>query len=62
MSNAQKSTFTDSALSDKVKEFLTRFKDATGEYKYVDAIDQMMPKNAKFIIVDYNDSGFRTRN
>ena len=55
MSNAQASTFTDSALSDKVKEFLTRFKDRQGNYKYVDAIDEMMPKNAKFIIVDYND-------
>ena len=55
MSSAQASTFTDSALSDKVKDFLTRFKDGGGEYKYVDAIDQMMPKNAKYIIVDYND-------
>ena len=52
---AQTSTFTDSALSDKVKEFLTRFKDRNGNYKYVDAIDEMMPKNAKYIIVDYND-------
>ena len=55
MSTAQASTFTDSALSDKVKEFLTRFKDRDGNYKYVDAIDEMMPKNAKYIIVDYND-------
>ena len=55
MSTAQASTFTDSALSDKVKEFLTRFKDRNGNYKYVDAIDEMMPKNAKYIIVDYND-------
>jgi replicative DNA helicase Mcm len=55
MSMAQASTFTDSALSDKVKEFLTRFKDRNGNYKYVDAIDEMMPKNAKYIIVDYND-------
>ncbi len=55
MSMAQASTFTDSALSDKVKEFLTRFKDRNGIYKYVDAIDEMMPKNAKYIIVDYND-------
>ena len=55
MSNTQTSTFTDSALSDKVKEFLTRFKDRDGAYKYVDAIDEMMPKNAKYIIVDYND-------
>ncbi len=52
---AQASIFTDSALSDKVKEFLTRFKDRAGNYKYVDAIDEMMPKNTKYIIVDYND-------
>ncbi len=52
---AQASTFTDSALSDKVKEFLTRFKDRGGNYKYVDAIDEMMAKNAKYIIVNYND-------
>lgn len=52
---AQTSTFTDSGLSDKVKEFLTRFKDRDGNYKYVDAIDEMMPKNVKYIIVDYND-------
>ncbi|MBT5842255.1 MAG: minichromosome maintenance protein MCM, partial [Thaumarchaeota archaeon] len=55
MSKTQTSTFTDSALSDKVKEFLTRFKDSHGIYKYVEAIDEMMPKNAKYIIVDYND-------
>ena len=55
MSKVQTSTFTDSALSDKVKDFLLRFKDGDGEYKYVEAIDQMMPKDAKFIIVDYND-------
>ena len=55
MSNAQTSTFTDSALSDRVKEFLTRFKNKSGNYIYVEAIDEMMPKNAKYIIVDYND-------
>jgi replicative DNA helicase Mcm (EC 3.6.1.-) len=55
MSNTQTSTFTDSALSDKVKQFLTRFKDKQGNYTYVDAIDAMMPKNAKYIVVDYND-------
>lgn len=55
MSSAQTSTFTDSGLSDKVKEFLTRFKDKDGNYTYVEAIDEMMPKNAKYIIVDYND-------
>jgi replicative DNA helicase Mcm len=55
MSKVQTSTFTESALSDKVKGFLTRFKDKNGNYKYVEQIDEMMPKNAKFIIVDYND-------
>jgi replicative DNA helicase Mcm len=55
MNKVQTSTFTESALSDKVKEFLTRFKDKNGNYKYVEQIDEMMPKNAKFIIVDYND-------
>ncbi len=54
MSRVQ-STYTESALSDKVKEFLTRFKDKYGNYKYVEAIDEMMPKDAKFILVDYND-------
>jgi len=54
MSRVQ-STYTESALSDKVKEFLTRFKDKSGSYKYVEAIDEMMPKDAKFILVDYND-------
>ena len=54
MSKVQ-STYTESALSDKVKEFLTRFKDKSGNYKYVEAIDEMMPKGTKFILVDYND-------
>lgn len=47
--------FTDSALSDRVKLFLTRFKAPDGSYKYVQAVDEMMPKNSKFITVDYND-------
>jgi len=55
MSRVQASTFTESALSDKVKDFLIRFKDKSGSYKYVEQIDEMMPKSAKFIIVDYND-------
>ena len=55
MSKVQTSTFTESALSDKVKDFLTRFKDKFGSYKYVEQIDEMMPKGAKFILVDYND-------
>ena len=58
MSKTQTSTFTDSALSDRVKEFLTRFKNKSGNYIYVEAIDEMMPKNAKYIVVDYNDLVF----
>ena len=54
MSNVQ-NAYTESALSDKVKDFLTRFKDKSGNYRYVEAIDEMMPKDTKFILVDYND-------
>ena len=46
---------TESALSDKVKEFLTQFKDPTGSFSYVEQIDQMWGKHAKHIIVNYND-------
>jgi len=46
---------TESALADKVKEFLTQFKDPTGSFSYVEQIDQMMPKSAKYIVVDFND-------
>jgi replicative DNA helicase Mcm len=55
MSEVQASTFTESALSDKVKDFLNRFKDKFGNYKYLQQIDEMMPRNSKYIIVDYND-------
>jgi replicative DNA helicase Mcm len=55
MSKVQTTTFTESALSDRVKDFLTRFKDKFGNYKYVEQIDEMMPKNSKYIFVDYND-------
>ncbi len=47
--------YSKSALSDLVKEFLTRFKDKSGDYSYIDQIDQMMPKKAKFVTIDYND-------
>jgi len=55
MSSIQTKAFTESGLSDTVKQFLSRFKDSDGNYKYLDQIDQMMPKNSKFIVVDYND-------
>ena len=44
---------TPSALSDRVKEFLTQFKDPTGSFSYVEQIDQMMHKHAKYIVVNY---------
>ena len=55
MTKVQASTYTESALSDKAKDFLIRFKDKFGNYKYVEQIDEMMPKNSKYILVDYND-------
>ncbi|MCY4491981.1 MAG: minichromosome maintenance protein MCM [Thaumarchaeota archaeon] len=55
MSEMQADTFTDSALSDRVKIFISKFKLSDGSYKYVQAVDEMMPKNSKFIVVDYND-------
>jgi len=45
-------SLTKSALSDKVKEFLTQFKDVTGSFSYVEQIDQMMSKHSKYIVVD----------
>ena len=51
----EESLSTTSAHSDKVKEFLTQFKDATGSFSYVEQIDQMMSKHSKYIVVDYND-------
>lgn len=46
---------TKSALSDEVKEFLKQYKDKHGAFKYVEQIDEMMPKNARYIVIDYND-------
>ncbi len=55
MSRVETTTFSPSAISDKVKEFLNQQKDNDGAYKYVEQIDEMMPKGAKFIVIDYND-------
>lgn len=55
MSEMETDTYTDSALSDRVRTFLSRFKSPDGSFKYVQAVDEMMPKNSKFIVVDYND-------
>jgi len=48
-------TVTPSALSEQVKEFLKQFKDLEGSYTYVEQIDLMRSKNAKYIVIDYND-------
>ena len=44
MSRTETTTFSPSAISDKVKEFLVQFKDNDGSFKYVEQIDEMMPK------------------
>lgn len=46
---------TDSALSDLAKMFLSRQKDKEGRYRYVEQIDEMMPKGSTYIAIDYND-------
>ena len=46
---------TKSALADKVREFLTQFKDPVGSFSYVEQIDQMPVKQVTYIVVDYND-------
>ena len=51
----EESLSTLSALSDRIKEFLTQFKDTIGSFSYVEQIDQMMSKHSKYIVVDYND-------
>ncbi len=48
-------SYTSSALADKVVSFLSGFRDANDDHKYVTMIDQMMAKNVPYIVVDYND-------
>ena len=55
MSKVETKQYTESALADMVKNFLVQFKDKSGAFSYVEQIDQMLPKNSKFIIIDYND-------
>jgi len=47
-------TYTDSALSDMIKEFLQSFKQDK-KHAYVKAIDSMMPKNRTWLTVKYVD-------
>ncbi len=48
-------TQTRAALIDQVQSFLSSFKDKSGSFRYVEEIDQMMAKQALYIVVDYND-------
>lgn len=48
-------TQTQSALIDQIQGFLASFKDKSGSFRYVEEIDQMMAKQARYIVVDYND-------
>lgn len=47
-------TYTDSALSDRFKDFFNRFKDSDNNYKYVDMIDSDIFQS-KVTEIDYND-------
>jgi len=46
---------TDSALSDKIKEFLSRFKDANGSHKYLNAIKQSIQYTIPTVIISPKD-------
>ncbi len=47
--------YTQSGLSDRVTEFLSRFRGKDRSYSYVHEIDMMMARGARHIAVDYND-------
>ena len=51
---SEKTTYTESALVDKLKEFLKEFK-SNGDYTYIDKIDTMMATNTTYLTVDYID-------
>jgi len=55
MTAVETKTLTESALSDLVRSFLVQYKDKNGSFRYVEQIDQMMPKSSKSITIDYND-------
>ena len=52
-------TWTESALSDHLAEFLSSFK-KNGEYIYVDQIDEMQAKSQTFLMVDFVDFSMET--
>ncbi|PBO84989.1 MAG: hypothetical protein COA77_06360 [Thaumarchaeota archaeon] len=49
----EKKTYTDSAMSDEIKEFFNRFKE-NNSYKYIELIDSQIIQN-KVIEIDYNE-------
>lgn len=51
----EKTNHTLSAASDKIREFFGSFKDDSGRYTYLDAIDRMMPLNRTFLEINYAD-------
>ncbi|MDA7960804.1 MAG: minichromosome maintenance protein MCM [Nitrosopumilus sp.] len=46
---------TDSALTGRIRDFLNGFRGADGRHKYVLAVDAMVPRRSKHIVLDYND-------
>ena len=48
-------SYTDSAMSDLIKDFLSRFKDSNGNYKYVEAIDQAYSRDKPLVIIRPKD-------
>ena len=55
MSTQKTQQKTESALVDSVRAFLLEFQDPDGTFKYVERIDRMMARGARYIVVDYND-------
>ena len=55
MSRTDSINYTDDGLAEEVKMFLSRFKDSRNNYRYLEYIDSMMPRNIPYIVIDYND-------
>ena len=55
MSTQKTQQKTESALVDSVRAFLLEFQDPDGTFKYVERIDRMMARGARYIVVNYND-------
>ena len=47
--------FTDSGLSDLIKDFLQRYKDVNGDYKYVDAVDRAFSAVEPSVVISPKD-------